>query len=39
MSTTRTRDDTELYDLGAPHGITAAHQDEVNADLLALLQS
>jgi non-heme chloroperoxidase len=29
----------EIYYPGAPHGITATHQDQVNADLLAFLQS
>ena len=29
----------ELYYPGAPHGITATHQEQVNADLLAFLQS
>jgi non-heme chloroperoxidase len=28
----------EIYYSGAPHGITATHQDQVNADLLAFLQ-
>jgi non-heme chloroperoxidase len=28
----------EIYYPGAPHGITATHQDEVNAELLAFLQ-
>jgi len=27
----------EIYYPGAPHGITATHQDQVNADLLAFL--
>ena len=29
----------ELYYPGAPHGITATHQNQVNADLLAFLKS
>lgn len=29
----------ELYYPGAPHGLTATHQDQVNADLLAFLKS
>jgi non-heme chloroperoxidase len=29
----------EIYDPGAPHGLTATHQDQVNADLLAFLRS
>ena len=29
----------EVYYPGAPHGLTATHQDQVNADLLAFLQS
>ena len=29
----------DIYYPGAPHGITATHQDQVNADLLAFLQS
>lgn len=29
----------DIYYAGAPHGITATHQDRVNADLLAFLQS
>ena len=29
----------EIYYPGAPHGITATHQTEVNADLLAFLKS
>jgi len=27
-----------LYYPGAPHGLTATHQDQVNADLLAFLK-
>jgi non-heme chloroperoxidase len=33
------KDSQEIYYPGAPHGITATHQDQVNADLLAFLQS
>jgi non-heme chloroperoxidase len=29
----------DIYYPGAPHGITATHQDQVNADLLAFLRS
>jgi non-heme chloroperoxidase len=29
----------EIYYPGAPHGLTATHQDRVNADLLAFLRS
>ncbi|WP_107677114.1 alpha/beta fold hydrolase [Agrobacterium sp. LAD9] len=29
----------EIYYPGAPHGITATHQDQVNADLLAFLKT
>ena len=29
----------DIYYPGAPHGLTATHQDQVNADLLAFLQS
>jgi non-heme chloroperoxidase len=29
----------DIYYPGAPHGITATHQDQVNAELLAFLQS
>jgi len=29
----------ELYYPGAPHGLTATHQDQVNADLLAFIRS
>jgi len=29
----------EIYYPGAPHGLTATHQDLVNADLLAFLRS
>jgi non-heme chloroperoxidase len=29
----------DMYYPGAPHGITATHQDQVNAELLAFLQS
>jgi len=29
---------TEIYYPGAPHGLTATHQDQVNADLLAFLR-
>jgi non-heme chloroperoxidase len=39
MSAITTQDGTELYYRGAPHAITAPHQDQVNADLLAFLQS
>jgi len=28
---------TEIYYPGAPHGITATHQDQINADLLAFI--
>ena len=28
----------ELYYPGAPHGLTATHQDQVNADLLAFIK-
>src|SRR5690606_22014645 len=27
----------ELYHPGAPHGLTATHQDQINADLLAFI--
>ena len=27
----------EIYYPGAPHGITATHQDQINAELLAFL--
>jgi len=33
------KDATEIYYPGAPHGMTATHQDKVNADLLAFIQS
>jgi non-heme chloroperoxidase len=33
------RDAKDLYYRGAPHGLTATHQDQVNADLLAFLES
>jgi hypothetical protein len=29
----------EIYYPGAPHGLTATHQDKVNADLLAVIKS
>jgi non-heme chloroperoxidase len=29
----------EIYYPGKPHGLTATHQDEVNADLLKFVQS
>jgi non-heme chloroperoxidase len=29
----------DIYYSGAPHGITATHQDQVNADLLAFLKA
>ncbi len=29
----------DIYYPGAPHGITSTHQDQVNADLLAFLES
>ena len=29
----------DIYYPGAPHGLTATHQDQVNADLLAFLES
>jgi non-heme chloroperoxidase len=29
---------TEIYYPGAPHGLTATHQDQVNADLLAFIR-
>jgi non-heme chloroperoxidase len=28
----------EIYYPGAPHGLTATHQDQVNADLLAFIK-
>ena len=28
----------DIYYPGAPHGITATHQDQVNADLLAFIK-
>jgi len=33
------KDAQEIYYPGAPHGLTATHQDQVNAELLAFLQS
>jgi non-heme chloroperoxidase len=39
MSTITTNDCTEIYCPGAPHGFTATHQDQVNADLLAFIKS
>jgi non-heme chloroperoxidase len=33
------RDVKEIYYPGAPHGLTATHQDQFNADLLAFLRS
>ena len=30
---------TEIFYPGAPHGLTATHQDQVNRDLLAFLRS
>src|SRR5262249_2552399 len=33
------KDAKEIYYPGAPHGLTATHQDQVNADLLAFLRS
>jgi non-heme chloroperoxidase len=32
------RGSKEVYYPGAPHGLTATHQDQVNADLLAFLK-
>ena len=29
----------DIYYPGAPHGLTATHQDQVNTDLLAFLES
>jgi non-heme chloroperoxidase len=29
----------EIYYPGAPHGLTATHQDQVNADLLAFVKA
>jgi len=29
----------DIYYPGAPHGITATHQDQLNADLLAFIRS
>ena len=29
----------EIYYRGAPHGLTATHQDRVNADLLAFIKA
>jgi non-heme chloroperoxidase len=40
VGTTHHRKTTkEIYYPGAPHGLTATHQDQVNADLLAFLRS
>ena len=33
------KDVKDIYYPGAPHGLTATHQDQVNADLLAFLRS
>jgi non-heme chloroperoxidase len=33
------KDAKEKYYPRAPHGLTATHQDQVNSDLLAFLQS
>jgi non-heme chloroperoxidase len=33
------KDAKDIYYPGAPHGLTATHQDQVNADLLAFLES
>ena len=33
------KDATEIYYPGAPHGLTATHQDQVNADLLAFIKA
>jgi non-heme chloroperoxidase len=33
------KDAKDIYYPGAPHGLTATHQDQVNADLLAFLRS
>jgi non-heme chloroperoxidase len=33
------KDAKDIYYPGAPHGITATHQDQINGDLLAFLQS
>jgi non-heme chloroperoxidase len=33
------KDAQEIYYPGAPHGMTATHQDKVNADLLAFIRS
>jgi non-heme chloroperoxidase len=33
------KDAQEIYYPGAPHGLTATHQDQFNADLLAFLRS
>ena len=33
------KDAKEIYYPGAPHGITATHQDQVNADLLAFIKA
>lgn len=33
------KDAKDIYYPGAPHGITATHQDQVNADLLAFIRS
>jgi non-heme chloroperoxidase len=33
------RNATEIYYPGAPHGLTATHQDRFNRDLLAFLRS
>jgi non-heme chloroperoxidase len=33
------KDAKDIYYKGAPHGLTATHQDQVNADLLTFLES
>jgi len=38
-STRLIRGAREIYYPGAPHGLTATHQDQINADLLAFLRS
>jgi len=33
------KDAKDIYYPGAPHGITATHQDEINTELLAFLRA
>jgi non-heme chloroperoxidase len=39
MSTITTKDGTQIYDKGFPHGMPTTNADQINADLLEFIKS